>query len=96
RWLRWQELVIHTEAWRTEQVRQRIVMTLRGTLPAMSYNEEQGGAWYRRGRNVLIHAPPEEQTVEVSLPEAYGDLFERIEKALRERRPPQGAADAHA
>ena len=88
RWLRWQELIIHIEPWRGEQVRQRIVMNLRGTLPAMSYSEEQGGAWYRHGRNVLIHAPPEEQSVEILLPEAYRDLFERVEKALRLR---QGA-----
>ena len=86
KWSRWQELVIHTEPWNGgAQTRQRIILTLRGTLPAMSYHEEQGGAWYRRGRDVLIHAPPVEQAVEVELPEAYRDLFERIEKALRQR-----------
>ncbi|MCX7010469.1 MAG: hypothetical protein NTY53_25040 [Kiritimatiellaeota bacterium] len=86
KWARWQELVIHTEPWNVgNQTRQRIVMTQRGTLPAMSYYEEQGGVWYRRGRSVLIHAPPAEQAVEVELPEAYRDLFERIEKALRQR-----------
>lgn len=86
KWARWQELVIHTEPWSNgAQTRQRIVLTLRGSLPAMSYHEEQGGTWYRHGRDVLIHAPSEEQAVEVSLPEAYGDLFERIGKALRER-----------
>ena len=89
KWSRWQELVIHTEPWDGgARTRQRIVLTLRGTLPAMSYHEEQGGAWYRRGRDVLIHAPPEEQAVEVTMPEAYRELFERIEKALRQR---QGA-----
>jgi hypothetical protein len=51
----------------------------------MSYHEEQDSAWYRRGRDVLIHAPAVEQTVEVSLPEAYRDLFERVENALRQR-----------
>lgn len=85
KWARWQELVIHTEPWGASQVRQRIILSLRGTLPAMSYHEEQGGTWYRRGRDVLIHAPPEEQAVEVDDPEAYRDLFERIEKALRQR-----------
>ncbi len=86
KWARWQELVIHTEPWAAgNQTRQRIVMTRRGTLPAMSYHEEQNGTWYRRGRSVLIHAPPAEQAVEVELPEAYRDLFERIEKALRQR-----------
>lgn len=86
KWARWQELVIHTEPWDSgNQTRQRIVMTQRGTLPAMSYHEEQNGTWYRRGRSVLIHAPPAEQSVEVELPEAYRDLFERIEKALRQR-----------
>ena len=86
KWARWQELVIHTEPWNGgSQTRQRIVMTLRGTLPAMSFSEEQGGTWYQRGRSVLIHAPPEEQMVEVDLPEAYDNLFERVEKALRQR-----------
>jgi hypothetical protein len=86
KWARWQELVIHTEPWQGGgQTRQRIVLTQRGTLPAMSYYEEQNGAWYRRGRSVLIHAPPAEQSVEVDLPEAYRDLFDRIEKALRLR-----------
>ena len=86
KWARWQELVIHSEPWQGgSQTRQRIVLTQRGTLPAMSYYEEQDGTWYRRGRSVLIHAPPAEQAVEVDLPEAYRDLFERIEKALRQR-----------
>jgi len=87
KWARWQELVIHTEPWGASQVRQRIILSLRGTLPAMSYQEEQGGTWYRRGRDVLIHAPPEEQAVEVEVPEAYRDVFERIEKAVRQRAP---------
>jgi len=85
KWSRWTELVIHTEPWGTDQVRQRIVMSLRGTLPPMSYSEEQGGTAFTRGRAVTIHAPAEEQSVEVSVPEAYGDLFERIEKAIRVR-----------
>jgi hypothetical protein len=86
KWARWQELVIHTEPWQGgDQTRQRIVLTQRGTLPAMSYYEEQNGTWYRRGRSVLIHAPPAEQSVEVDLPEAYRDLFDRIGKALRQR-----------
>jgi len=85
KWARWQELVIHTEAWGAGQVRQRIVLNLRGILPAMSYSEEQGGSFFKKGRLVTVHAPPEEQAVEVELPEAYRDLFERIEKALRQR-----------
>ena len=86
KWARWKELVIHTEPWSGgSQTRQRIVMTLRGTLPAMSYQEEQGGTWLHHGRNVLINAPPVEQNVEVDLPEAYRDLFERVEKDLRQR-----------
>lgn len=85
KWARWQELVIHAEPWGTSQVRQRIILSLRGTLPAMSYHEEQDGRWYQRGRDVLIHAPPEEQTVEVDIPEVYRDLFDRIEKALQQR-----------
>ena len=85
KWSRWTELVIQTEPWGADQVRQRIVMSLRGTLPAMSYSEEQGGGTFKKGRAVTIHAPAEEQSVEVSIPEAYGDLFERIEKAIRLR-----------
>ena len=86
KWARWQELVIHTEPWNSgTQTRQRMILMLRGSLPAMSYHEEQGGRWYRHGRDVLIHAPAVEQTVEVSLPEAYHDLFDRVEKALRQR-----------
>ena len=86
KWARWQELVIHTEPWNSgTQTHQRMILTLRGTLPAMSYHEEQGGTWYRHGRDVLIHAPAVEQAVEVSLPEAYHDLFDRVEKALRQR-----------
>ena len=85
KWARWQELVIHTEPWGMEHTRQRIVLNQRGTLPAMSYSEEQNGTWYRHGRQVLVHAPPEEQTVEVDLPEAYRHLFERIQKALIQR-----------
>ncbi len=89
KWSRWQELVIHTEPWDGgAHTRQRSVMTLRGTLPAMSYHVEQDGAWYRRGRDILIHAPPEEQSVEVTMPEAYRDLFERTEKAMRQRQGP--------
>ena len=51
----------------------------------MSYSEEQGGTAFKKGRMVMIHAPPEEQSVEVIVPEAYRDLFERIEKAVRQR-----------
>ena len=94
KWSRWTELVIHTEPWPAGQVRQRIVMNQRGVLPAMSYAEEQGGTLLKRGRMVMVHAPPEEQTVEVALPEAYGDLFERIEKALRERQSAPSRPDA--
>ncbi len=65
--------------------RQRIVLTLRGALPAMSYHERLGGGFLRRGREVLVHAPAVEQTVEVTLPEAYSDFFERIEAAARQR-----------
>lgn len=84
KWQRWREAVVHTEPW-GKGTRQRIVLSLRGALPAMSYYERQGGAFLRRGREVLINAPAVEQTVEVTLPEAYTDLFERIETAVRQR-----------
>lgn len=84
KWMRWREAVVHTEPW-GRGARQRIVLTLRGSLPAMSYRDELGGGFFRRGREVLINAPPVEQSVEVTLAEAYGDLFERIEAAARQR-----------
>lgn len=88
KWSRWTELVIHMEPWPGGGTRQRIVMSRRGTLPAMSYYERQGGGWLGGGKPVLIHAPPEEQRVEVNVAEAYTDLFERIGKALVVRRAP--------
>ena len=85
KWSRWKELVIHTEPWGANNVRQRIVMNLRGSLPSMSYTEEQGGGLFTSGRMVTINAPPTEQTVEVAISEAYTDIFERVGKGLRQR-----------
>lgn len=86
KWTRWQELIIHTEPWTQGQTRQRIVMNLRGTLPAMSYRDRIEGGFMQRGREVMINAPPVEQTVEVELAEAYADMFERISAAVSQRR----------
>ena len=85
KWSRWKELVIHTERWQDGRVRQRIVLNLRGILPAMSYSEKQGGGLFSQGRNVIINAPPVEQMVEVLIPEAYRDVQERIDKAVLQR-----------
>jgi hypothetical protein len=87
KWTRWQELVIHVEPWAGGGTRERIVMNLRGMLPARSYRERQGGGLFG-GREVTINAPPDEQVVEVQVPEAYADLFERIDKAAASRRGP--------
>lgn len=85
KWQRWREAMVHTEPWGAGS-RQRIVLTLRGSLPAMSYRDEMGGGLFRRGREVLINALPVEQTIEVTLPEAYSDFFERIQQAVNQRK----------
>lgn len=85
KWSRWREIVVHVEPWGAGRSRQRVVMNLRGSLPAMSYVEREGGGWMSRGREALIHAPAIEQTVEVLMPEAYEDLFGRIGAAVRQR-----------
>lgn len=94
KWARWKEIVIHTESWGAAKSRQRIVMNFRGTLPAMSYREKQGGDLLHRGREVLINAPATEQSVEVPVPEAYKDLFDRISEAVGQRTVPGGGAGA--
>ena len=73
------------EPWGDGKSRQRIVLNLRGTLPSMSYIERQGGSVFRGGRDVVINAPAVEQSVEVELPEAYSDLFDRIDIAVGHR-----------
>lgn len=85
KWSRWREMVVHVEPWGAGRSRQRIVMNLRGSLPAMSYAEREGGGWLSRGRELLIHAPAIEQSVEVLMPEAYEDLFNRIAAAVSQR-----------
>jgi hypothetical protein len=86
KWSRWKEVVIHIEPWGSQRARQRIVLSLRGTLPAMSYRERQEGSFLHPGREVLINAPATEQSAEVDVPEAYGDLFDRIAAAVKQRR----------
>lgn len=85
KWSRWQELIIHTEPWGGGQTRQRMVMNLRGSLPAMSYKDRIEGGFMKRGREVMINAPPVEQTVEVEVTEAYTDMFDRISAAVSQR-----------
>ena len=89
KWQRWREAVVHTEPW-GNGTRQRIVLSLRGALPAMSYRERLGGSFMHPGREVIINAPAVEQTVEVTVPEAYNDFFERIAVAIRQRREAVG------
>jgi hypothetical protein len=89
KWMRWREAVVHMEPW-DQGTRQRIVLNLQGALPAMSYRERERSSTLRRGREVEIHAPPAEQTVEVALPEAYRDLFARIEAAVQQRMSMRG------
>ena len=86
KWSRWRELVIHIEPWGSRRSRQRLVLSLRGSLPAMSYRERQEGSFMHRGREVLINAPATEQSVEVDVAEAYADMFDRISAAVGQRR----------
>ena len=86
KWSRWKEAVVHIEAWGSDKTRQRIVLNLRGTLPSMSYPERMEGPWYERGREVLINAPAVEQTVEIDLPEAYEEVFDRIADGIGRRK----------
>jgi len=85
KWMRWREAVVHMEPW-NHGTRQRIVLSLRGALPAMSYRERERNSSFRPGRDVEIHAPPAEQTVEITLREAYDDLFARIKAAVQQRK----------
>lgn len=78
-WTRWEEMVIHTEPWPDNSTRQRIVFSRCGSLPAMSYSSEVDG------RDVMINAPPREESVELQLPEVYSDIFERIDTAVTAR-----------
>ncbi len=86
KWTRWMEAVIHIEPWGDSKSRQRIVLNLRGTLPSMSYLERQESNGFSRGRDVMINAPAVEQSVEVELPEAYTELFDRIETGIAQRK----------
>ncbi len=86
KWTRWMEAVIHIEPWGDGKSRQRIVLNLRGTLPSMSYLEHQEGSGFSRGRDVMINAPAVEQSVEVELPEAYTELFDRVGTGIAQRK----------
>ncbi len=86
KWTRWMEAVIHIEPWGDHKSRQRIVLNLRGTLPSMSYLERQESSGFSRGRDVMINAPAVEQSVEVELPEAYAELFDRVGTGIAQRK----------
>jgi hypothetical protein len=90
-WARWEEMLIHIEPWREGRVRERIVMTRRGSLPALTYHTRQGGGFMRRGQDVWVNAPPREDAVEVIFPEVYDDVFDRIEAAVARRLAPPSA-----
>ncbi len=78
-WTRWDEMVAHIEKWPPDRTSQRIVLTRRGSLPAMSYPARVDK------RDVIINAPAKEESVEIQLDDVYSTLFQRIEKAIRER-----------
>jgi len=78
-WMRWDEMVAHIEKWPKDQTSQRIVLSRRGSLPAMSYPARIDR------RDVIINAPAKEESVEIQLGDVYDTLFQRIEKAIRER-----------
>lgn len=85
KWSRWEALTIHTESWGANQTRQRMILTRCGARPSMTYRTHEDGGFLRRGDEVLVNAPVQEETVEVDLPEVYADVFDRIEKAVRLR-----------
>lgn len=78
-WTRWDEMVAHIEKWPGDQTSARIVLSRRGSLPAMSYPARVDK------RDVIINAPAKEESVEIQLADVYDALFQRIEKAIRER-----------
>ncbi|MCZ7591818.1 MAG: hypothetical protein M5U15_06540 [Kiritimatiellae bacterium] len=78
-WTRWDEMVAHIEKWPNSRARARIVLSRRGSLPAMSYPSKVDR------REVIINAPAKEESVEVSLDEVYATLFKKIEQAVQER-----------
>ncbi len=89
RWTRWLEAVVHIEPWEDARTRQRIVLNVRGSLPATSYSERQEAGSFNRARDILIHAPGIEQAVEVEIPEVYRNQFDRIGQEVAKRRPIQ-------
>lgn len=93
KWTRWMEAVIHIESWENGKTRQRIVLNRRGTLPSMSYLERLKGPGMGRGRDVMINAPAVEQTVEIDMPEAYQDWFDRIEGGIKRRKQGIGSRE---
>ena len=78
-WTRWDAMVAHIEKWPGKQARARIVLSRRGSLPAMSYPARVDK------RDVIINAPAKEEAVEVNLAEVYDTFFQQIEKAVGER-----------
>lgn len=86
KWTRWMEAVIHIEPWGNGKSRQRVVLNLRGTLPSMSYLEKQEASGFSRSRDVMINAPAVEESVEVELPEAYRELFDRVGSGIAQRK----------
>lgn len=86
KWTRWEEMTIHSELWGGSGVRQRIVMVRSGSLPPMTYVMK---ATEGKAKEVLVNAPAQEESVEILLPEAYQDMFERIQKAVTSRQAQQ-------
>lgn len=82
KWMRWEEMTIHTEPWAGGKTRQRIVMVRSGSLPPMTYVMKSKDT---KAREVMVNAPAQEESVEILLPEVYGDLFDRVQKAIEKR-----------
>lgn len=85
KWTRWEEATIHTEPWGASGVRQRIVILRRGSLPPMTYRTTSSAFSIKKAKEVLVNAPAQEDSVELLLPEAYSDLFDRIGTEIGKR-----------
>ncbi len=82
-WTRWDEMVCHIEKWPGGRTSQRITLSRRGNLPAMSYPARVDK------RDVMINAPAKEESVEILLADVYEALFRAIDKAVVARQTGQ-------
>ena len=85
-WTRWMEAAIHIEPWGNGKTRQRIVLNLRGLVPAMSYLKRQEARGFTRAHDVMVNAPAVEESVEVEFQETYRELFDRVGSGIAQRK----------